>query len=731
MTWASLRFPREVTSVQGLAALLALNGHSTPRRRDPITFEVTGQVGEINYRLAAPEGRTAAIHRQLQTAVPGLAVEVIDRPALEVNRAWRAWQSSPARSLSTDQPNVVAQAVLTAMAVLEDGESMVVQWLLGPVRRPKAVGTEVSGTHGPSFLASLAKAPFLTPADLDSEARGALRTKLALPGWRAVLRIGVYATGIARQRQLLSGLAAPFRLAQGPGVQLGFGSITPSIVRDRRQPWRWGLAINVGELLGLSGLPLGDTGHLPIPRVRSRMLPPPRAITARGYVVGESSYPGSERPLALPVSDSLKHLHILGATGSGKSTVALHMITQAMEAGRSVIVIEPKDLVSDVLARVPERRLDDVVLVDPVADGPITGFNPLVQPGVPAELVADQVLAVFKGLFGEAIGPRTQDILTAGLLTLLAQPVSSGARTLVALPLLFTDGGFRARLLKNITDPLGVASFWAWWDGLSGGEQASALAPPMNKLRAFLVRAPLRRTIGQAKPKFDLRELFTKRRIVLFNLREGSLGRESANLLASLAMSMIWQTAQGRSAVAPERRHPVLLVADEFQDFTHLGQDFGDILVQARGLGLGLVLSHQHLGQLGGRELKAAVMNNARSRMTFTTGHDDAVQLVKTDSRLSPEDVTNLGSFQAYASLLTGNESQPFASLRTLPPPKVAIDPEIVRRHSAQRWGVAPADIDRELEQLIGTEGRTGKKGDGVIAFGVRQRGRQATEDQP
>jgi hypothetical protein len=246
-----------------------------------------------------------------------------------------------------------------------------------------------------------------------------------------------------------------------------------------------------------------------------------------------------------------------------------------------------------------------------------------------------------------------------------------------------------------------------------------------------LVRAPLRRTIGQAKPKFDLRELFTKRRIVLFNLREGSLGRESANLLASLAMSMIWQTAQGRAAVAPERRHPVLLVADEFQDFTHLGQDFGDILVQARGLGLGLVLSHQHLAQLSSRELKAAVTNNARSRLVFSTGHDDAVQLVKTDSRLSPEDITSLGSFEAYASLLTGNETQPFASLRTLPPPAVVIDADSVRHHSAQRWGVQPSDIDRELEQLIGTDARTGQKGDGVIAFGVRQRRRPATEDQP
>jgi hypothetical protein len=726
--WASLRFPREVSETQGLAVLVALNGHSTPSRREAMTLEVVGRPGEISYRLAVPKSRAAAIHEQLQTAIPGLSVEVIDRPELVVDRAWRAWQSNKARSLSTDRPEVIAQAILTALAAAKGSESVVLQWMLGPVRRPTAVGTQVRGDHGSNLLTALAKAPFIPPADLDSEARGALRVKQSLPGWRAVLSIGVHADGTPRQRQLLGGLAAALRAAQGPGVELGFDGVRPTIVQERYLPWRWSVVANVAELLGLSGLPLGDTGHLPVPRVRSRLLPPSRALWRKGYILGESSYPGQERPLALPIEDSLKHLHVVGSTGTGKSTVALHFITQAMEAGRSVVVIEPKDLVNDVLARVPRDRLDDVVLVDPASD-PVVGFNPLVQPGVPPELVADQVLGVFKGLFGEAIGPRTQDILTAGLLTLLAQPVSSGARTLVALPLLFTDRRFRARLLKNIRDPIGIAPFWAWWDGLSTSEQSSALAPPMNKLRAFLVRAPLRRTIGQGKPKFDPRDIFSKRPITLFNLRRGSIGAESANLLASLAMSMIWQTAQGRAAVAVERRHPVLLVADEFQDFTHLGQDFGDILVQARGLGLSLVLSHQHLGQLSDRPLKAAVINNARSRLIFATGHDDAAQLVKTDSRLKPEDVTGLGAFEAYASILTGNETQPFASLRTLPPPAATIDPDEVRRHSSRRWGVDAAEIDRELERLIGQSPASKENAD-EASFGVRRR-RSKAEGQP
>ena len=58
--------------------------------------------------------------------------------------------------------------------------------------------------------------------------------------------------------------------------------------------------------------------------------------------------------LALPVAGALHHLHVLGPTGTGKTTLLAHLINQDIAAGHGVVVIEPKgDLVDDVLARVP------------------------------------------------------------------------------------------------------------------------------------------------------------------------------------------------------------------------------------------------------------------------------------------------------------------------------------------------------------------------------------------
>ena len=125
--------------------------------------------------------------------------------------------------------------------------------------------------------------------------------------------------------------------------------------------------------------------------------------------------------------------------------------------------------------------------------------------------------------------------------------------------------------------------------------------------------------IGQDRPAFDLGQLFTERRVLLVNLAKGSIGPEAARLLGAMLFSALWQMALGRSAVPPEGRHPVMVYIDEFQDYVRgLPLDFGELLAQARGLGIGLTLAHQGLYQLDSAT-KAGVLTNARSRVVFQT----------------------------------------------------------------------------------------------------------------
>jgi DNA helicase HerA-like ATPase len=718
--WFRLRWPHEVSPEQLLAALLTLNGLSTPWRADALVVRSTGEAGHVVQHLAVPEPRAAGARQQLEAAIPGLTVEAVDQNhQVSVHRAWRCWLSSRTRPLDLKHAEPVTRGVITALASAEADERLVMQWVLGPVRRPMAVGNRVRGDVGPGaakWLADLATGP----ADLDAEARSALTHKQGLPGWRATLHLGVKAKGSRRQLQLLGRLAAAVRVAQGPGVQIGFNPARASVLSGDRLPLRRPVLINVGELKGLIGWPVGMTEGLPVDRVRSRLLPARRAVPSSGRVLAEATYPSAKRPLALSASDSLQHLHVIGPTGTGKTTLLLNLVVQDMAAGRSVVVIEPKgDLVRDVLERVPNGRLDDVVVIDPTDKAPV-GLNPLAARGVASELKAEHLLTIFKGLFIDSWGPRTQDILTAGLLTLTATPGMS----LVALPLLYTDARFRQKLLARIRDPLALDPFWDWFEALSPAERATVLAPVMNKLRAFLLRERLRRVIGQAKPRFDLRDVCRKRTVLLVNLATGALGPESSSLLGSLVVSQLWQTVLGRTAVPPERRHPVMVVIDEFQNYLHLPTDLADVLAQARGLGVGLTLAHQHLAQLH-PSVRAAVLANARSRVTFTTNHDDASVLVRSDDRLTPADVAGLGRYEVYASLLAGSESTPFASARTLPPPPPIHSAAEVQQRSRERWGVPAGVVDVELEGLV-EHRSTGKNRAAVTssdeAFGVTRR---------
>lgn len=695
--WFRLRWPHEVTPEQLLAALLSLNGTSTPRRAEALVVRTTGQAGRVTHHLAVPDSRAAGVRRQLEGAIPGLAVEAVERVSdVRLDRSWRCWLSTRQRPLELKQSEIIARGMLTALASADVDELLVMEWVLGPVRRPHAVGSRVPGGFGPGagrWLVDIATGP----PDLDTDGRKALLHKQGLPGWVATLHLGVRANGRRRQLQLLGRVAAAARVAQGPGVQIGFNPARTSAVTGDRLPLRRPLLINVGELKGLVGWPLGPTDGLPVDRVRSRLLPPTVVVPSNGRVIGEATYPSHERPLGLSARDALQHLHVLGPTGTGKSTLLLNLIVQDMAAGRSVVVIEPKgDLVRDVLERVPEHRLNDVVVIDPTEGAPV-GLNPLATRGVPSELKAEHLLTIFKGLFADSWGPRTQDILTAGLLTLTATPGMS----LVALPLLFTDTHFRRQLLTRVHDPLALDPFWDWFEALSPAERATVLAPVMNKLRAFLLRERLRRVIGQAEPRFDLRDICRKRRILLVNLATGTLGPESSALLGSLVVSQLWQTVLGRTSVPPERRHPVMVVIDEFQNYLHLPTDLADVLAQARGLGVGLTLAHQHLAQLH-PGVRAAVLANARSRVVFATNHDDASVLVRSDDRLTAADAVGLGKYEVYASLLAGSEPTPFASARTFASPPALRRADEVRQRSRERWGVPAGAIDAELEGLAG-----------------------------
>lgn len=469
------------------------------------------------------------------------------------------------------------------------------------------------------------------------------------------------------------------------------------------------MLLGSNELAGLLGLPLGGL-HLPgLSRGSARQLPPATSLPLTGTIVGKSNYVGlTGRPLALGSSDRRRHMWVIGPTGAGKSTLLANLIVQDMHAGRGLVVVDPKgDLVNDVLARLPESRRDDVVVLDPsVTDQPV-GLNVLGGGGdeQARELAVDHLVHVMASLWRSSFGPRTTDVLRNSLLTLTHTHAADGsAHTLVELPELLLNPRYRAFVTRQASVPTSVRPFWTAYEQMSDNERAQVIGPSMNKIRSFTTRSALRLMLGQSHG-VQLSDVFTRRRILLVPLAAGTVGSETTALLGSLLMAGVWSAIQARVAVPAERRHPVFLYLDEFQTFMRLDVELAEMLAAARGYGVGLVLSHQFLSQLS-PEVKAAVLGTVRTQVAFSLELDDARVLAPRFAPLTVEDLSGLPAYEIALRAAVNGTTLPPVTGTTLPLGPGVADPAVLAARSRERYGVPRADVEAALAARLVTSQR-------------------------
>lgn len=675
IAWRDVHWPRPLSDVPLLGLLTRL---ASDQGRGPLVWEARAEAGHIRYLLGAAEHELRETSRLLEQMVPGSSVAPLTIARQEADRCGRLRIRQRSLSLNLEATEQMLPALLGALAnASATGDVLVVQVVLGRAVMPETVAP---GLEDPTLSVWDKLLRGSRPAT--GELRSRMTGKLGQYRFRAVVRIGVSGAHPARRMVAVQRVLAAFRQLQSGGTRVDLVSDHPSAVDEARVPLWMPLRLIPAEALAFLAWPHG-TDDLPgMPALHPRQTAPPATyaeVPDRAFAV--TTAPGPSHLIGISHADAFRHTHILGPTGVGKSTLMEHLIKADIDAGLSVVLIDPKgDLATDTLSLIPERRWRDAVVIDPTVPHPV-GLNPLAASEERRALVADGVLAVFKGLFPGTLGPRTADILHASLMTLAAAP---GA-TLVQLPALLTDAAFRWSLTARINDPAGLGSFWAQWEALSPGQQAEAIGPVMSRLRQFLLRPGLRAVLDQPDPKFQFSEIFTRRRIVIVSLNKGLIGAQSATLLGSLVVSQLWQLALAQAALPPDQRQPVSVYLDEAQSFLHLDADLGEALEQSRSLRVAWHLAHQYRRQMP-PDLLAGIDANTRNKIVFMLEIADA-KAVTNGSTLSPEDVVQLPPYGIYASLLSGGRQTGWFSGRTLPPPQAIADPKAVRRESQARYG--------------------------------------------
>ena len=681
--------PLSLDDVHGLLSHL-----STMTPRGYLALEVRSRNGQIVYMVGTAPQYSGKMKELFISHGDVTFSDTPKNSRKPVRLAKHLTVSKPVLSLNVGVAAETIRNGLTAMLTNHSDDETVVQVVLGRGFSPQPTPKKLQDPHE-SWL-SLA---LFGVRDASADSMKSAKEKAEQFTFQTIIRIG--ATGKNAEGRIDS-LVSAFRVLASAGVNIRAHEEEPHKLNNVHIPWQMNLRLSVKEIAPFLLLPVGEDE---LPGVAGlhpkRMLPPswykePKT-DSESRCFAHSMHKLNPKNLSISPKDALEHTIILGPTGSGKSTAMEHLILADIRAGRSVLVLDPKaDLVTDILERIPDGRKADVVVIDPSDASPV-GFNPLHFRGYRLkELVADAVLSVMKEIFHDSWGIRTQQILSAALLTLSDIPEA----TLLWLPALLTEHSFRQRITSKVTDRIGLKPFWEQYEAMKESERSTNIAPVLNKMQQFVFRPGLRAVLGQARPKFDLMDLFIKRRIVLVPLNRGIIGGESARLLGSLIVGLTWTLALSRANVPPEKRHLVSVFIDELQDYLSLPTDLADALAQARGLGVGMTLAHQYRGQLP-PEIKAGVDANARNKIVFGLNGTDAREMVHQAPGLTEEDFMLLPRYQIYTNIMQNRRSTGWIQGATLPPEKPVRMAAELKAESMRRYGRPAEEVDREFLAII------------------------------
>lgn len=415
-----------------------------------------------------------------------------------------------------------------------------------------------------------------------------------------------------------------------------------------RKSKRSGMLLNLNELatfVHLPTVPLASQKYIDTTQKTKQV---PEFAVGHEYVLGNNIHQGSIASVSLSIAQRLRHIHIIGATGTGKSTLLNNLIIQDIQQGHGLALIDPHgDLIEAAMSYIPENRIKDIVLIDPSDSEFPIGFNLLsAKTEVEKIVLSSDLIAAFKRQ-STSWGDQMTTILSNAINAFLE---SNNGGTLFDLRRFLIEDKFRKQYLKTLQDPT-IIHFWQTEYTML---RKNSISPILTRLDTF-IRPKIIRNMMAQQNGLNFADLMAANKIILIKLPQGLIGEENSHLLGSLIVSKIQQAAQSRQAIAVNDRNPFFLYIDEFQNF--ITPSMSAMLSGSRKFGLGLVLAHQDMEQVGkyDNELANSVLSNPSTQICFRVGDNDARRLERSFSYFDSSDLQDLPVGRAIAKVDTSS----------------------------------------------------------------------------
>lgn len=363
-------------------------------------------------------------------------------------------------------------------------------------------------------------------------------------------------------------------------------------------------------------------------------------------------------PLKFTAEDRFSHMHIVGGTGAGKTSLLETLILNDLKSDEQpglVIVDSQGDLIPRILSLDLPGLHDRLVLITPkdVEYPPALNIFDVNRDRLAGygQVVKEQVIAgviqtfdyLFTGLLGADLTAKQGVFFRYVARLMLSLPETMGRpATILDMMALMEDATPYAKAIESLP-PIQKAFFERDFQSKTFVQTKEQIR---YRLQAIVENPTIARLFTSRATRIDLFEELNRGSIILVDTAKDFL-KSSSSHFGRIFISLVLQAALERAAIPEPHRRPAFLMVDEAA--AYFDSNIDDLLTEARKYRLGCVFAHQYLDQASS-SLRASLAANTAIKFASGLSTADA-RAMASDMRTTPDFILNQPKLQFAAHI--------------------------------------------------------------------------------
>lgn len=370
---------------------------------------------------------------------------------------------------------------------------------------------------------------------------------------------------------------------------------------------------------------------------------------------------GQNKDVCIGDKDIRCHYEIIGASGTGKSTLISKTIIDSIKKGYGLTFFDPHGSTVDLVIKMINEKFMNQVRVIRLGDKD----NPVPLSIWDGKSIEDNernisdLTLIFEEIFdphhGGIVGPRWERwFSTFAKASIALFGMHSSFESIIAISSSQDIMIKVANLLSN-SHPELFRTIRDEYVMMNKSDFSDFISWAVSKFQCIISIPELRKTIGAGVNALNFKKHIDENTVTLIDLATPKLGTHASRVIGCLLLMQLWNAALCRKN--REKTHLV------FIDEAHLFQNnpLPRMLAEGRKFGIGIVLAHQHCGQLSSTVLDALEANTANFSAFRLSSTDAKIASVRMNDSSLVGTLSHMDSYNAITTLsVDGKQSKPF-----------------------------------------------------------------------